>query len=181
MRKTKTVSKKTKKSGVKTKTIKTPKAGSPGNQTAKKLNAVVKKLDEAGVQFLLEQAEVLLHNMKVRRLNEERIKISSQKKTSAPAPVFDKRTIEVVEADDLRHFILVINNARNFFTREEMRKLAALCQAAGSADEGARNLYGWFSRFRKDVLIDTGISDSADLALRSMFRAISERYLPGKG
>jgi len=161
-----------------TKKTKTPQAQKPQDNTAqyiKAINLLLKKLDEESLDFLYEQAKVLLHNLEVKKLQQEFNELDVKTITSKRQD-YSKDKLEVVEADDLRHFIFVINGARNFFSRDEMRKIVKLCHNAPTAKDGMRMLYHWFEKNRKDVIIDTAIDGPHDKALETMYNHIVNNY-----
>jgi hypothetical protein len=97
-------------------------------------------------------------------------------KQSAPAAVgMDRNSCEVVEIGG-NSFVIVINRARNFFDLDEMRAMVRVCHEAGSESAGAVRLFAWLSNRRKDVLNDTGIRSSSDIALITIYRYIVSHY-----
>ncbi|MCX8123235.1 MAG: hypothetical protein N3F66_03615 [Spirochaetes bacterium] len=144
-------------------------------QYIKAINILLKKLDEESLNFLYEQAKVLLHNIEVKKLQQE-FQDLDVKTITAKRQDYSKDKLEVVEADDLRHFIFVINGARNFFSRDEMRKIVKLCHSASTVKDGMRMLYHWFEKNRKDVIIDTSIDGPYDRALETMYNYIINNY-----
>lgn len=145
----------------------------------KAINALLKKLDEESLVFLYEQAKVLLHNLEVSKLQDEFEELDA-KTITAKRYNFSKEKLEVIEADDLRHFIFVINGARNFFTRDEMRTIVKLCHSAPSLKDGMRMLYNWFEKNRKDVITDTEIDGPNDKALETIYNYIINHYTVSK-
>lgn len=148
-------------------------------QYIKAINLLLKKLDEESLNFLYEQAKVLLHNVEVKKLQQEFEKLDV-KTITAKRHEYSKDKLEVVEADDLRHFIFVINGARNFFSRDEMKKIVKLCHSAHDLKTGMRVLYHWFEKNRKDVIIDTSIDGPQDRALETMYNYIVNNYTVGE-
>ncbi len=144
-------------------------------QYIKAINLLLKKLDEESLSFLYEQAKVLLHNLGVQKLQQEFNELDV-KTITGKRQQLSKDKLEVVEADDLRHFIFVINGARNFFSRDEMRKIVKLCHSAPTVKDGMRMLYHWFEKNRKDVIIDTAIDSPHDTALETMYNHIVNNY-----
>lgn len=148
-------------------------------QYIKAINLLLKKLDEESLNFLYEQAKVLLHNIEVKKLQQEFEELDV-KTITAKRQDYSKDKLEVVEADDLRHFIFVINGARNFFSRDEMRKIVKLCHSAQDLKTGMRVLFHWFEKNRKDVIIDTSIDGPQDKALETMYNYIINNYTVGE-
>jgi ribosomal protein L7/L12 len=150
----------------------------------KQLSAIAGELNEEGLAFLVKQALVLRHNMQVDEIRENLGKAaaspkSARGKTAAEKPArkgADKRSVDIVEGENGRNFILVINNYRNFFSLEEMRKIVAMCHAASDAKDASSRLYGWFRRERMDMINNSGIDGPGDVALATIYQAIVSKY-----
>lgn len=143
----------------------------PGQAVAAAIMDLMKGMDVQSLKQLLQQAQA--------------IKSAAQTPPAAPAKPAaaavkpgpgNKYTIDVKESEDGSYYILVINNARNFFTLEEMRKIVRLCHDAPDEREACRRLHGWFQERRKDVLIDTKITGPGDPAILTMYRFLKGRY-----
>ncbi|RPI95966.1 MAG: hypothetical protein EHM32_04375 [Spirochaetales bacterium] len=157
------------------------KASGAGNTLLAELRAAVSGLDAEGIRHLIRQAAVLKHNMGVMKDHAERKKMATVDAMRKGGGVSNKTTIDVKEADDGSSFILIINNARNFFALDEMRKLVGICHAATSETDAAGRLYNWFVQYRKDILIDTDIDSASDPALATMYRFIKGKYALKQG
>jgi ribosomal protein L23 len=164
------------KKGVKSAPKSKDKQASQKNELQDELKKLIKDLDEEGLVFMIQQAHVLLHNMQVERVNEEIRKLQAKKHVGGKGASSDKYTIDVKEADDDSHFIIVINNSRNFFDRGEMKKLVKICHASGDEKDASRRLYNWFSGNRIDVLNNTDIRGASDPALSTIYNFLIKRY-----
>ena len=151
------------------------------NPLLAELRAAASGLDADGIRQLIRQAAILKHNAKVLNEHQEKKKMATVDAIRRGTGVANKTTIDVKEADDGSSFIIIINNARNFFALDEMRKLVAICHAAEGESDGARRLYNWFAQHRKDVLVDTDIGSPVDQALVTMYRFIKGRYALKQG
>jgi hypothetical protein len=142
----------------------------------KELFDISKKIDEDGLLFLIKQANVLIYNQNVKALNE---KMSSQEVRKEKKPTKEKKPsyeVEIVEKNTGEHFYIVISGARIFFTRGEMRSLVRICHASEDEIDAARRLYNWFSRERKDLLIDGQVSSGTHPSLKSIYRKLISTY-----
>lgn len=146
------------------------------NELQNELKKLTKDLNEEGLIFLIQQAQVLLHNMQVEKVNEELRKLQAKAHVGGKGTSSDKYTIDVKEADDDSHFIIVINKARNFFDRGEMRKLVSICHASADEKDASRRLYNWFAKTRIDVLNNTDIREVNDPALATIYNFLVKRY-----
>jgi hypothetical protein len=158
-----------------------PRAAAPAIPAKKKalleqLMKVSGELDEKGVAFLVQQARVLEHNLQVELLGRERKAAGVVDHLRQKSTRSDKKTIDVKEADDGSSFLIVINNARNFFARDEMRRLVSISHSSGDASDAGRRLYNWLALHRKDVLIDTDIAGAMDQALVTIYNYLISHY-----
>lgn len=102
-----------------------------------------------------------------------------KKVTAAMNPVRDRESIEIIEGEDGSHFIIVLGVERNFFARDEMKKIVKLCHAADNQKDGMRRLYTWLDRFRSDILRNNDIGGPGDPGLGTIYRKIVETYTVG--
>jgi len=151
------------------------------------LSKLAKELNGEGLAFLVKQALVLRHNMQVDEIRDSLSKTSAAKgkgkkpsKARAARKGADKYSIDLVEGENSRNFILVVNNSRNFFSLDEMRTIVALCHAASDVKDGSLRLYTWFKRERMDVINNTEIDGPGDAALATMYNAIISKYVVRK-
>lgn len=142
----------------------------------KQLMKLVEGLDESRLSYLIQQSQILEHNMKIEENARKHGSLKSPEPKQQSGPGMDKFTIDVKEADDNSSFVLIINKYRNFFSLEEMRKLVKLCHIAASENDGVARLFMWFSQNRKDVLNNTDIKGIGDPALITMYNFIINRY-----
>jgi len=160
----------------KTAVIKNKKSSSKNKN---KLITLINNLDEESLEILIEQAEILLHNIDRRDQFAKRKKRIMQgnldlKKTYIDKT--DKKTITIEEADDLRHFIIVLNGARNFFSKEEMKKIVKICHVSDDKKDAAGRLLNWLDKNRQDVIKNTCIEGKNDEALFSIYKYIVTHY-----
>jgi hypothetical protein len=148
----------------------------------KQLMKLVEGLDESRLTYLIQQSQILEHNIKIEENARNNGALRSPESKQQTGPGMDKLTIDVKEADDNSYFILIINKYRNFFALDEMKKLVNLCHMAADEKEGANRLFMWFSQNRKDVLNNTDIKGLSDPALLTIYNFIINRYkIKGSG
>ncbi len=140
----------------------------------KQLNTMIKDINEQGLKFLISQAQVILHNMKVVETIKDRKNTPDQIGITGLIP--DKTKIEVKEAEDNSYFIIIISGARLFFSLEQMRKIVNICHSSGNEKEGSSRLHNWFKQNRKDVLDDAKIYGDTDQALDTIYKFIVSKY-----
>jgi hypothetical protein len=158
------------------------------NKLVQTLEDLISELDEEGIQFLIHQAQVLLHNRRVREINE---KIAASKAGGAKRETTDdakaakksqhKSEIEIVERGEGKHFFIVVRGFRIYFTLDEMKKLVKICHVAQDASDAAMRLYNWFKRFRSDFLVDGDIGSAGNPYLGDLYRKLISTYKVGEG
>lgn len=135
-------------------------------------------LEERDLDFLIEQAGVLIHNRNVDRIIQEQRRLGEpsrgKSREELDAPHLKNAAVE--EGKDGNHFIIVMRNYRNFFSRDEMKKVVRLCQSAGDAREAARGMYGWFQANRLDVVNNSMLSGGTDPILERIYEIIISAY-----
>lgn len=135
------------------------------------IKKIMKELDENSLMFLLEQAQILKHNMEVERINQEILesrKISENVSSTSKSPA---DSIKIIADNDGKNFILEINNNRKFLTREEFRKIVEICYNGTEV-----HLYNWLYRERKDILIDAGIRTKSSGLLTKIISLVKSKY-----
>ena len=144
----------------------------------KTLTDMAKLMDEKSLKLLINQAEMIRYNMQIDEINNKRNEMKDKNPINTYSPPQNKTSLEIVEAEDDSHFILVINRERNFFSLEEMRKLVKLCHVASDEKDGVSRLFNWFTKNRMDVINNTEIDGVNDLALVTIYNGIVTRYKP---
>ena len=142
----------------------------------KELSDLSKQIVEEGLLFLIKQANVLIYNQGVKAVNEKVSKQKTRKEKKPPKEEKPSYEVEIVEKNDGEHFYIVIRGARIFFTRDEMRSLVKICHAAEDEIIAARRLYNWFTKERKDLLIDGQIGAGTHPSLKSIYRKLITTY-----
>ena len=120
---------------------------------AKELYSLVPSLDEEGLSFLVEQAQVHLYNMQVDKHNQAVIRNAeessrSSKSEKAKKPGQADRDIQI-SSDKNSHY-MVYQGKWVMFTPEEMLQLAKIAAAPVDKDERNSALFRWFERERPD-------------------------------
>jgi len=162
-----------KKSAAKTKGTKSVKS----SKLIKELNKLTKKLNGEELEFIVNQAKVIIYNKQVVQDRKEgKTTKSSVKKSDFSLPGINKEKIEIVEGEDGSHFIIVIDRARNFFSREEMKKIVKICHAAEDEKDAGARLYNYFDNNRADVLKGSEISGPGDAVLHVVYKTIISAY-----
>jgi hypothetical protein len=168
------------------KNVKNEKAKTRKGELLSLLANAAKDLDEEGLEFVLNQANVLIYNMQVEKLNERMRKAKSagrgageKAKAGASIPgvgMPGAGEVEIVEKEESGNFFIIVNNYHILFTREEMRSLVKICRAAADGPDAASRLFTWLEKNRKDLLIDGGIVSRTHPALESIYRILIGRY-----
>jgi hypothetical protein len=153
---------------------------------AKELRSLIPKLDEEGLSFLLEQAQIHLHNMEVDRINRAeaaRAEAAPAKTAGRTKPAVSAKTakgtgeifrIEGTESGS--SYYIVYGNEWIMFSRDEITHLVKLVNAGGSDLETRERLFNWLDRERRDMLGSTGIKDKFDDRLKVLTALIKKTF-----
>ena len=142
----------------------------------KELRDAVKEIDEEGLLFLLRQAQVLIYNAHVERLNEQAEKIG---KTGKPGPRVAggaRSPVSIEESEGGKTIFLNLGKARKVLTPEEMKRLVRICYAAESKSEALRQLFTVLARERRDILADAMIGSPDNPLLEELFTVVRATY-----
>jgi hypothetical protein len=144
-----------------------------------RLTEAIAQIDEEGLLFLLQQAQVLIHNAQVEKINRE-IEELQERNTTAVRGEQGKRkaaaAVRIDEAANRKSFFLELNRTRKTLSLPEMQRLVKICYAAESKSAALRQLYTFFARERGDILADARIDGPASPVLDELFYAVREKY-----
>jgi hypothetical protein len=137
----------------------------------KELRALIPRLDEEGLSFLIEQAQVHLYNMQVDELNQTLAR--SRPKTGPKQASADMR-IEGAESGS--SYYLVYNGDWIMFSKDEMIRIADIVSAPGTDLEIRERLFAWFEKERRDVLSSIPMADKFDEKLKNLIALIKKTF-----
>ena len=139
----------------------------------------MKEIDQEGLLFLLRQAQVLIYNARVDRINQESTKLKGGK----PSTAKDAReareapsAVTIEESDDGKTIFLTLGKARKVLAPEEMRRIVRICYAAETKSEALRQLFTVLARERKDILADAMIGNPDNPLLVALFATVRNTY-----
>jgi hypothetical protein len=148
----------------------------------KELTEAIKQVDEEGLIFLIQQAQILIRNVQVDKLNREIVELEQKKLTSGKGKSAPRKTpaaaaaVTIDESDNGKAFFLTLGGTRKVMNLEEMRRLVRICYAAEAKSDALKQLYTVFARERGDVLADAKISGPGSPILEGLFQAIRSAY-----
>lgn len=142
----------------------------------KEIGGLINQIDMEGLLFLIKQANILIYNQNVEELNRKMSSLEAQKIKKPQEQKKPGDEAEIEEKPDGENFTIAVQGSRLFFTREEMRSMVKICHASEDEFDAARRLYNWFSRERKDVLIDGRIIVNTHPSLKSVYRKLISTY-----
>ena len=178
--------------GKTSKTAKT-KAKAPARRQAKRspaldylardLKALIPKLDEEGLAFLLKQAQVHLYNMQVDALNktmidDERRQFTTVKTTKQAKPAKPTKQTGVfkdIKASEAGYHMLC-GNQWTAFTSGEITAMVKIVKCGEPDLEIRGRLYSWLLHERSDLLITASISSKFDDNLKSLVTLINNNF-----
>ena len=142
----------------------------------KELGGLINQIDMEGLLFLIKQANILIYNKSVEELNKKMDDLEAQKIKKPQEQKKPGDEVEIEEKPDGENFTIAVQGSRLFFTYEEMRSMVRICHASEDEFDAARRLYNWFSRERKDVLIDSRITANTHPSLKSVYWKLISTY-----
>lgn len=146
----------------------------------KELRGLIKEVDEEGLAFLVQQARVIQHNMKIDELNREAEKLHRNKGSSAPKSVNREGASVSIERGSFgRSYILAIGGQRKIIDEEEILSLAEIARGAKTENSALDRLYRWLETNRDDILLDAAI-DPKDENLRALYATLKTQFKPKK-
>ncbi|NBF41317.1 MAG: hypothetical protein GVY14_12970 [Spirochaetes bacterium] len=181
------------------------KPASDEDDTRTELEALLDKLDEESLQFLKQQAEILIYSSEleearrkaveaarnINRVQKQRRRASrtdaeSEPPTGEAAPEESGASeteqagrheppVSITRRSDTS-FLISVTGTRVFFNRQEMREMTRIAHAASGAADGARRLHRWLARERSDFLKDTGAGGAGDPRLAELWSVIVSTY-----
>jgi hypothetical protein len=140
----------------------------------KELKQLLPKLDDEGLMFLLDQAQILLYNMQVSGLHDE----DSESKGISSKTSKQKRIKElrIEAAGDKSSYYIVFDGQWIMFTDEEMLQMVKIISVKDSQEEVAERLYRWFERERTDVFGVIPIKNQFDEELFKVLDIIKKTF-----
>lgn len=140
----------------------------------KELKGLLPRLNEEGIIFLIEQAQIHLYNMQVDEFNST---ISRTREVSSKkAPQKPEKELRIEAAGDKSSYYIVYNGQWIMFTDEEMLQLVKIVSVKDSKEELAERLYNWFERERMDVFGTIPMEDKFDEELFKVLDLIKKTF-----
>jgi len=154
----------------------TKKQSSKKEKLIENLMKMLKDVDEEGLIFLTKQANVLLYNMRAEEINKQAKEINKKNVSQEKEAPGKQYAVDVEEKNDGKHFYIILNNSRVFFIRDEIHSIVKICHASNNGRDASQRLYRWFSKNRKDLLIDGGIESSKNPFLANIYEKLVSTY-----
>lgn len=138
------------------------------------------QMDRESLQFLKDQASVLLYNKEVKernnRLKEKENHLGNDSSRKKSAPKAASRAVYFEQLENKKFFNLSIGSEKIFMDRQEIKAIFKIAKAAETDLQGASRLYKWFKKERKDVLVDGHISHRDHPLLKMIYKEIMETF-----
>lgn len=149
----------------------------------KELRALLPEIDDEGLIFLIRQANVLVNNARVERINKEIAQMRESKGSDARnRAARAERTrpsqsmVMIEEANEGKTFFLTIGEARKVLTLEELKRLIRICYAAETKSDALRQLNTILARERNDILFDARINGPDHPLLEALFTELRAKF-----
>jgi hypothetical protein len=146
---------------------------------AKELTQLIPRLDEEGLLFLIEQAQVHLYNMQVDELNQTMVRNAERTARSTKSEKTGKSRaagLGIQISADKHSYYIVYQSKWVMFTDGEMIQLAKIASAPVDSYERDSALYRWFERERRDVFGTIPIEGKTDPLLAQIARVIKKNF-----
>jgi len=157
------------------------KAGSESQKTRleQELSALLPEINEDGLVFLLRQANVIIHNQRTAKLNEEIQELDRKRGLESPAASGVRRdsfTIMIDRSESGKSYHLTVNGRKHFFDIADTRKLVALCYRPETKTAALRFLYEFFTNERDDILMEHGVKEPENQFFEVLFREVRASF-----
>ena len=145
----------------------------------KELSEALAELDDQGLLYLLRQAQVLIHNDRVDRLN---AKAAQEEGKASPRNTGSRRRgaepagVTISQPEPGKPIILTLGRTRKILSPEEMKRLVRICYGAETRSEALRQLFTVLAKERKDILADALIGNPDNPLLVALFTTIRSTY-----
>jgi hypothetical protein len=158
--------------------VKAKKADPGRAKLEKELREAIQEVDQEGLLFLLRQAQTLIYNARVDRINQEEAQLKGGKKPAGGTepPRETRRSVSIEESNGGKTIFLTIGKARKVLTPEEMRRIVRICYNAETKSEALRQLFTVLARERKDILADAIIGNPDNPLLEALFTVVRQTY-----
>lgn len=133
------------------------------------------KLDVESLGVLVRNCQIAMYNAEVEETR--KTVTEAQRAVEEGRPPGEVPTPDVdIEQISPQSFVVIFGPERVFFNRNELRELAKVCWAADNETDGAKRMFRWFERERRDFLQDVGLDSPADPGLKQLWSVIRSRY-----
>jgi hypothetical protein len=145
------------------------------------INALLTDLENKELKFILQQAEVLDHNRKLRlkrtEAKEQKVQEGAEETESTSEPASEAQpSVYIEQTERSKFFNICIADARLFVDYQEIQDLFKIANAASSAEEGAPRLYRWLKEERSDVLAEGNIRGPGSTVLYELYDTLLETF-----
>jgi hypothetical protein len=140
------------------------------------LSEAAGQIDEKGLLFLLQQANVLIHNQKVDEVNRELAELPSGGTSARASGRRAGAVVSIDDSGDRSAIFLTLGKARKVLNLAELKQLVRICYAAETKTDALRQLYTVLARERSDILVDAGIGNASNPLVEGLFYALRRKY-----
>lgn len=141
------------------------------------LITLIPEIDEEGLSFLLEQATIHLHNMRITHLEDQLANAtdsSSGKKESVKKST--RADFRIDRSPSGASYHVISGGSWKMFTDEEMLSMVTIAQTKESLHEVAYRLWDWLERERPDALVDLSIEDYNDPRAKELVTLLRKKF-----
>jgi hypothetical protein len=144
---------------------------------AGELRSLIPRLDEEGLRFLIEQAEVHLYNMQVDELNDTVTRNAAAKTAASKTPAKKTKGEMRIAASETGSSVYIVYNEKwVMFSQAEMVRLVKIVNGPGADLEIRERLFNWFDRERGDIFETIPIADKFDDLLKKVVTLLKKSF-----
>lgn len=152
---------------------------------ADELTALLPRLDEEGLDFLISQAHVLIHNMEVDRINaeieknEKELEKSSKARTSSAGKSRGKSgagSFSIKHSAGAGCYHVGFHGDWKLFTEDEMLSIVRIAKSRQPAADVERQCFAWLKKERSDALVEFGISTPDSENLKEFIKFLKKTF-----
>lgn len=150
---------------------------------ANTLVSLIPSLDEEGLSFLVEQANVHLYNMEIVKQESLPSKIAKTAGAGNASGSGTKKSAKAIPANfrverspSGSSYHLISGGKWKMFNEQEMLSIVRIAQVKESLLEVAGRLHAWFEEERPDVFADMELGDRFDPKLKELVSFLRKKF-----
>ena len=143
----------------------------------KELAALIPEIEEEGLLFLLQQANIIIHNQRAEVVNRELEELNTRKGERKAKPAGDtKWEITIDTPDNGKTYHFTVNGRKHFLDTSETRKIVELCYRPPEKSAALKYLYQFLYAERDEILYEHKITSEKSPFFDALFTEVRARF-----